>query len=453
MKQRIILFIILPVLLSSCWLSSNNNNKPVNQEETIYTPDIVWTLNTKCCYGTWFTNQYGRYYYIVEYDSNDGEDFFYSKVDLTNGNKVWSSKVFPFKAHAVPLKVKLNNKDCIIIAGHHSVTYILDDENGELLASIVFYQEYLSEQFDIFNRNSYSWVFVDNCLYWGSHVSDEIGDDGNIIINSNPQGLVKLDLSKVDFTKPAEEEQFIEPVMAWTNNDDRQIIYMYPVVKDDIIYFVTRDKWEKQGYCNIGAFDTVSGKLKWKKKSNSLTGNGWNNMCIADDKLYVIEVGQGCYDLKTGETIWEQRQEVEELKDNYGIEASIYSRGITYWEGKLYFTNITSWTAASTLGVDEKYINNIECIDANTGKFIWGDMPKDSGSLDTKPHIVNGKCLVVAWDNLRVYDAVNGNLIGVDNSFISCGKELNASYEDLFVFFDNDPKNITSVLTAIRIGK
>ena len=452
MKTKVILFLILPVLLSSCWLSNINNNSPQKAEGPAYTQDIVWTLNTKSCYDSWFTKQYGKYYYIVEYYSEDEKDFFYSKVDLTNGNKIWSSKVFPFQPHAIPLKVRLNNKDCIVISGHHSVTYILDDENGELLATVLFYEEWQSEQYDIFNRNSYCWIFVNNSLYWGSHVSYETDDDGNII-NPKPQGLVKLDLSKVDFTKPAEEEQFIEPVMAWTNNDDRQIIRIYPVEKDNIIYFVTLDEWEKQGYCNIGAFDTISGNLKWKKTSNCLTGNGWDNLCIADDKLYVIEVGQGCYDLKTGETIWEQRQEVEELKNNYGIEASIYSRGITYWEGKLYFTNSTGYTAASTLGVDEKYINNIECINAKNGKFIWGDMPKDSGSLDTKPHIVNGQCFVVAWDNLRVYNAQTGNLIGLDNSIISIGMELNCSYEDLFIYFNSDPENITSVLTAIRVGK
>ena len=152
MKTKVILFLILPVLLSSCWLSNINNNSPQKAEGPAYTQDIVWTLNTKSCYDSWFTKQYGKYYYIVEYYSEDEKDFFYSKVDLTNGNKIWSSKVFPFQPHAIPLKVRLNNKDCIVISGHHSVTYILDDENGELLATVLFYEEWQSEQYDIFNR-------------------------------------------------------------------------------------------------------------------------------------------------------------------------------------------------------------------------------------------------------------------------------------------------------------
>lgn len=457
MKRIKVSFLILTVLLlSSCSMCENSKKKKSNgkeiNEEKIYTPDVVWELETKSFYDSWYTKQYDRFYYIVEYQTEPDADFFFSKVDLTNGQKKWSSPVFTGIATSEPLKAQIKGKNCIIIGGENSVTYILDDENGEVLASMVFYEEYQSEQWDLYGRNTWHWLFIDNGLYWTSSIDDEKDSEGNII-NPKPQGIVKIDMSKLDFSKPAYEPQYIEPQMVWVNNINRQHIFMYPVEKDGVIYFVTRDQWETDGYCIIGAFDTKTNSEKWHKISNKIIGEGWDNMCIAGNRLYIVEQGQGCYDLETGETIWEFLDPPDYCVDNIGISGSIYSRGITYWNDKLYFTNIAGGSAASFLGVDKSHIQNIQCIDANTRELIWGDMPEDSGSLDTKPHIVNGQCFVVTWDDLRVYNATTGELIGIDKSVISCGKELNASYGDLFVFFKTNSKDHTSILTAIKVGE
>ena len=76
---------------------------------------------------------------------------------------------------------------------------------------------------------------------------------------------------------------------------------------------------------------------------------------IVDDRLYILEdPSQGCYDISTGKTLWEQTFSLEEMKKQMSVGASIYS-----------------------------------CIDEN-GKFIWGDLPEGSGSLWTKPEVING---------------------------------------------------------------
>lgn len=454
-RIKLSLFIFSLFLLSSCslfnLLNTNKSDEEKITKEKVYTPNVVWELETKSFYDSWYTKQYDRYYYIVEYQTEPDADFFFSKVDLTNGQKKWSSPVFTGIAKSEPLKARIQDRNCIIIGGANSVTYILDDENGELLASMVFYQDYESEQWDIYGRNTWHWLFIDNGLYWTSSVDDEKDNEGNII-NPKPQGIVKIDMSKLDFDESANKLQYIEPQMVWVNTINRQHIFIYPVEKDGVIYFVTRDQWEKDGYCIIGAFDTKTNSEKWHKISNKIIGEGWDNMCIAGNRLYIVEQGQGCYDLETGETIWEFLDLPDYCRNHTGISASIYSRGITFWNDKLYFTNIAGGSTAAALGVDKSHIQNIQCIDAKTRNLIWGDMPEESGSLDTKPHIVNGQCFVVVWDGLRVYNANTGELIGVDNSVISCGKELNASYEDLFIYYKTDSQTHTSILTAIRVA-
>ena len=119
------------------------------------------------------------------------------------------------------------------------------------------------------------------------------------------------------------------------------------------------------------------------------------------------------------------------------------------WNKKFHFTNTAGYLSSEMSGILEEFITNIQCIDEN-GKFIWGDLPEDSGSLWTKPEVVNGKCLVVVWDSLRVYDAETGEILGVDYSVKSLGMDKNAVYDDMFIYFNLDQETLTSELVAIR---
>ena len=162
-----------------------------------------------------------------------------------------------------------------------------------------------------------------------------------------------------------------------------------------------------------------------------------------------VHPSQGGYDISTGKTLWEQTFSLEEMKKQMSVGASIYSVGITWWNKKFYFTNTAGYLSSEMSGIPEEFITNIQCIDEN-GKFIWGDLPEGSGSLWTKPEVVNGKCLVVVWDSLRVYDAETGEILGVDYSVKSLGMEKNAVYDDMFIYFNLDQETLTSELVAIR---
>ena len=86
-ELKVSLFVFTLFLLSSCSMCENSKKKKSNgkeiNEEKIYTPDVVWELETKSFYDSWYTKQYDRFYYIVEYQTEPDVDFFFSKVDLT----------------------------------------------------------------------------------------------------------------------------------------------------------------------------------------------------------------------------------------------------------------------------------------------------------------------------------------------------------------------------------
>ena len=242
--------------------------------------------------------------------------------------------------------------------------------------------------------------------------------------------------------------------MAWTNTENYEVISVYPVEKDGIIYFITYfrivDPWTEYDHTIMGAYDTKTDSMVWQRTSEKQDGWGNDNMCIVGDKLYIMGQAQGCYNLSDGSIVWEQRQTVEEMHSEVGIDASLYSLGITYFGGKIYFTNTGGCRSSEMTGIDNDLIKNIQCIDASDGKYLWGDLPDGSGSLCTRPIVIDNQCFVMGWDNLRIYNATTGELIGVDNSVKSIGQELNAEYDGMFIYFDTDESTLTSKLTAIK---
>ncbi len=435
----------------SCDWGDKNSNNSIS-EEANYTQKVVWTYEAKNVYASNLCLQSGQYYYIVEYSSENGKDFIYSKIELTNGQKVWETEVFSLSPLYSPVKANVNGTDCLIILDSNELFYFIDDNTGKLLTSLTFYEkldEYgiLNTEWDDFVMgNPKKFLFVNNSLYWANRFTDAKYDNPE----KKFQGIVKLDLKELDFSKQ-NEPQYIKPELVWTNNDTRQWIHMVPVEQDGVIYFLTYNQFQKDSYCILGAFDTGSDTIVWLNKNNKLTGNGYKNMFIADNKLFVIEEGQGCYNLKNGEAIWEQYQTAEERDTQIDICASFYSFGISYDNDLLYYTNTMGQYASSLYGVEKETVKNIQCLDAKTGQFVWGDLPNNPGSLYTNPIVLNKQCFVVGWENLRVYNSKTGELIGVDNSVKSHGMEQTISYDDMFIYFNrSSPENGTSVLTAIK---
>lgn len=439
-RFKILMILVILELITSCsFLCDSNRNKNKNDknvEEKKYEKDIKWQLELESCYDSEYALQDGKYYYVAERRIGYDIDFFYSKIDLSTGTKIWETESFkdsPCNSN-VPLKVILNGKECLIVSSNEQYIYVIDDISGSLLATVKFFNEEKDEDYYRFELGAPSWCYYDTCLYWAPG-----------------RKLVRLNLNQLSFSQSSKEAQYIQPEILWTNQENKERILIWPVIQNGIIYFVTYDDYPEIGYCILGAYDTVANKMKWKRTSDILTGYGFNNMIIAENKLYIIEDAQGCYDLETGETIWEQNETEEELRTQISIGAGCYSKGITYNDGKLYFTNGAASSSSMVTGIAEKYLKNIQCIDAKTGKYLWGDFPYESASLYTKPVVVNNQCFVRTWDDLRVYNAETGEFLGRDNGILSIGREVPVSYKNTFIYIQKDYQTGSGILTAINV--
>ncbi len=471
MKLCKMIFISTIILFFMCscesWLTgttgdSSTKKEESKKEEPTYVQDKIWVLDTNSYYNSWFNRQYDKYFYILEYADEDKSKnvYFYSKIDLSNGERVWSTPVFNESMLCYPVIGEVNGKKYMVVLGCSNENgnkirklLMFSDATGDLSASIQYYDYDVPEnkQEYIINCNI---MCVGNSLYWPTSPTYYRGMDLKTETNLIRPGIAKLDLSEIDFSKPADELQYVQPTMVWTNKENYGAILVYPVVKNGVIYFITRSReitpWTEFDCTIRGAYDTKTDCVLWEKKSEKHDGEGFNNMLIVGDRLYIMGRAQGCYNLSDGSIVWEQRQTVEEMHSEVGIDASLYSLGITYFGGKIYFTNTGGCRSSEMTGIDNDLIKNIQCIDASDGKYLWGDLPDGSGSLCTRPIVIDNQCFVMGWDNLRIYNATTGELIGVDNSVKSIGQELNAEYDGMFIYFDTDESTLTSKLTAIK---
>ncbi len=436
-RQNIILILSL-LFFTSCNFF-NFNYKKTSVDEVPYIQDKVWSINTASLCTDLYNKQYDNYYYILEYDRTGAEKKnYYTKIDLKDGKRVWSTESIEEYRKSFPVLFSKGEKAYLVSAIKKSIIHFYDDDTGELCATACFYKN--NEEKDHYQIAMDTWLLIDGKLYWANCPN----------FTQERYGIVSLDISNIDFSKPVDEVQYFEPKMVWENTENSQKIFEALIEHNGIIYFVTHNQFEKDDHCILGAYDTGSESLIWQKKSYILTGHGCNNMIIAKNRLYVLEEAQGCYDLYTGSTVWEHRQTLEEMKKEVGIDAGMYAVGITYYDNKFYFTNSGGSLSSSMTGIDEQYIKNIQCIDADTGKYVWGDLPKGSASLFTRPVVIDDQCFIITWNDLRVYNAQTGELIGTDSSVTSVGYEYNALYDGMFIYFNPDYDAKTSQLVAIR---
>ena len=138
------------------------------------------------------------------------------------------------------------------------------------------------------------------------------------------------------------------------------------------------------------------------------------------------------------------------MKTQMDVTGGMYSRGISYWDGKFYYTNTAGWSAPELSGIPREYMKNILCIDTD-GNYVWGDLPKNTGSLYTNPQVIKGQCLVAASDSLRVYDAKTGKLLGADNKATCFGFSQTLSYKDEFIYYSFNYEENCYYITAINV--
>lgn len=433
---RKILYIFVLLFFFSCAIQTKDD-----EEYPEYKSNKVWELDLSLENILDEKTQYDRYLYAVEWDKESKEGYI-SKIDLYDGKRVWKSDYLFGDSFYTSVDAQLlEHEDTIYILIDNQkeskrILYILDDEGGILKASVRLNET--TEEYDEVRATGVLF-FYKNCFYW--------------VRNK----LCKLSLDHIDFSKDAKEEQIVKPEFLWTDERNKMYVIMFPVQHKNILYFQTYDYY---GYhkqystrSRIIAYDLEDDRELWGYNCKKLYGYGFDNMKIVGDKLYIIEQGIGCFDLKTGECFHESFQTREDLMHQDDIAGGIYSDGIAYHDGKFFYTNTTSWGSSDQTGIPLKNLHNIICLDAKTLKMVWGVLPKGSGSQTACPTVLNGKVFVPLWlRGLCVLDEKTGKILGIDTSIIDYGGGgIGANYNGLAMFFDYSHYEKDGLVTLMAI--
>ena len=429
---------VLFLLLSCTGCPSSSSG--VEGEEPVYTPDVVWTLETNVYSPFYQPSQYGQYLYcsednrlIVKSDAEHRFDIL--KVDLNAGTKVWKSLVFS----GLPETDIVRCGERVFVQNGAGYLYVLSDADGSLLATVALGGT--DEEMLVNKARGGTMISCDGNLFWsGVYEKDEIQNNG----------FMKFTVDGIDFSNAEDEVQIVCPKCIWRDSDsDRTWVRMTPMAKDGIVYFQTYIFYEDALIKTVALY-ADTGKVKWERGTTVMTGEGEKAMYAVDGKLYILSEAIGCYDLETGDAEYEIIQSGEELQTEPCVSASAGLVGASYSDGKFYYTSNASWSTSSITGIPEALVHNIKCLDAATGKLVWGDLPKGCGSLSTRPIVENGKVFVTGYGiGLRVYDKNTGRLLGVDKDVYTLSRNANAQYGGLVMYF-NLRSDHTSTLTAIR---
>lgn len=439
--------VILCAVLSCCFFCSGSKENLVEKPEPVYTPSIAWTLETDYLEGDVPIELINGFLYIPEGNFLTSSSAATSFVQLTKVNPgtgvyEWKTakKNFSTKTSAVKsgqyifiMVSRIDNfKTCILC---------YDDTSGNLLATIKLGgTDVLSQQNGPF---LYKMISYQNYLYWGNRGWD---NSGNYI----PYGLMRFDINSIDFSKSAEEEQVIEPQLIW-ETAVRRSVWATPVEKNGIIYFITKNPtYPEEGTSDIVAIDALTAEVKWKYNQNIMSGLPQNSLIIDGERLYVVDSSIGCYNINNGEKYFEIIAREQNYKKDYCLGNSSFSRGVFFYNNRLYYTTQASWATSGMTEIPADMVKNILCVDASNGKYVWGDIPKGGGSLGTRPIVVNGRTYVVSDMGLRVYNADTGELIGVDKTVKNYGSQPNAYYNNLVIYFNDDFVKRKGILTAIK---
>lgn len=436
----LVLTVIFPLLIS-CPLFGES----AQRIEPKYILNKVWTIQMDSLRATKGSPlKIANNLYLADstrHDADHNMSISLEKIDITNGEQIWRSPPVPYSEDS---SVSEWNGYLFIHAIDNSYNdgYLLcyDEKTGMQKATIR-----LGDSIEEAQDNS-CWgsgmASTGNGLYWGS-VSKRV----------NGAGLLYFDPTAIDFTLSSEQVQDIKPTLVVPTNLG---IRTCPVEDNGMIFFLTHNLKYKDPNAiqsQLGAWDSKDGKIAWMLETPYFTGRSPHSLDVVGEILYIIDTtSPGAFDKRNGTVRFVNDRKNSNPAKKFHLGCSLISTGFTVSDGKIYYTNHMHSSTPSITDIPWDMVYNIVCIDAETGDLVWKNRPQGVfASLGTFPIVKDGKSYWVTDCGLRVYDAETGDLIGVDDSVVSYGKEHPAYYEGIMVFKDNDYTDNTSVLTAIRI--
>jgi len=425
-----ILFVLF--LFSSCnWFGGGGNT----DEEPDYTPSVDWKTkvdNISRWSYPFISEGFG---YYPEYIQRDRK--YYSrllKINLNNGKIVWRTDDVQVEYTAQTQKI---GNYLYYPLPHEDIILVYNDNNGTLAATVSLNP--LESSSSRYMGPSKHTVIWNNYIFWG-----------NRDFQSFNQGLMRFNTSLIDFSKDANEVQLIEPECVWHLNMQSSIATNI-IVNNGIVYFLTTRHNFNSGTVKISYLVALNAETKyelWIRERNFGEGNIENSLILNGNRLYVIDTTPSCYNIHSGEPIFE----VKEAVFNY-LHVGSMLKGISWHDNKLFYTTQNASADLSFPEIDTTRVKNIICIDGNNGNLVWGDLFSTNKSNFTFPLVYNGKAYVVTDVGLRVYDAQKGELIGVNKDIKNAGNNHNLLYNNMVIFpnrVGDEEIPPYSILTAIK---
>jgi outer membrane protein assembly factor BamB len=346
-----------------------------------------------------------------------------------------------------PITTTLGTENVVKGDGHiyipyGATVYVFSDEDGRHEATV---HVSFAEGKEWKAKHNYKYSAISGpYMFWGNTLNP------NGIHDFEDTGLVRFDTRKIDYTKPAEEQQDILVEVVWTKPGEFRPITSQMLVENGVVYFLTNENAGNVrtgvSKCYLVALEAETGRVVWERKLTHTLGVN-HPLAINGDYLHVVDWSPNCYNKHTGETIYETPWvDPYTEKEKISLDAST-SGGITVYDGKLYYC--TGMFYADPY--PRELTKNVVCVDAMSGEYVWGYMIPRQGTLGTVLLVSRGKAYITTFEGLRVYNAYTGKVLWVDTFVNGSTESIDYADENMFVFFNANTDPYHSTLTAVTM--
>lgn len=432
-KNLCSVFLLLVLVLASCVNSFMSNS---DEDGPRYNLSPAWRTGEVIALSGWaapfiadkygYFNERGGTIWSLKpvYFDDSGAWSRMVKVDLDTGELVWRTEkaevdFFDQGAKIGPyIYVPLLEK---------GILNVYRDGDGSLAATVMLGK--INAEAEANGIGGKYMAVYEGYLYWGNK---------GAYYTKQTNALIRFDTRLVDFSQSPQTVQHITPELFWRRENNGGINGNI-LVENGILYLLTRSPfyWDKSTTAVLASLDALSGQVFWEKELDSATGGASFSLVINGDNLHVIDSTPSCHDKRTGETIYDwDEKDFFEFTNGGGTKVSLYNN-------RLYYTGGADIVDRALIdqGYDPAQVKNVICLNPDTGKRVWGDLIPNSFGMRTNPVVHNGKVFVVSGNGIRVYDADNGKLLGVNRDYSNCGATNVLFYNGNIIFPDEISHN------------
>jgi len=262
------------------------------------------------------------------------------------------------------------------------LVYVLNDSDGKLAATVMLGNNRAEAR-----SNRVAWdstAASGTSLFWSGPFHRDVPE----------QGVLRLDTNNIDFSKAPDEIQAIIPDLVWSSQNE-SYIHANIISDNGTLYFIssTYIRSAIQHIPVLIALNADTLEVRWNRKMLHIIDPYYYPLFINGENVIVFDKTISCYNKSTGEPIYENMQ----LKYNH---SDWIMKNSTLYNNRLFYT--TS--------------DGIVSINADTGTLAWYTPAEDDIYFDHF-QVNKGKMYHLRKDGLYVYNADNGNLLGMDNKF------------------------------------